>query len=490
LKSVFFLFTNLGVSGTPTHICYNLIVKNKKHLLKTIGSVIGVAILLVAFSFFSLWLVKKIRAGLEDLMKEKFISQVSLEDDYDIGVKIDPGESDFKEAGLVSAFFTDLFSGTGWVNKEKTTAYQDKIVTAFTFPPKFEWRRVSELDVSDEEMMRIGVRQSDGSDLRCIGSECLVQKDEKLYFTPKSFLASYNNSRYEIELPLEERNVVSVSIGSLETKWLVGVVEQKGGEYIGRVYVFENGDFEGLFENGDIFRSRYKGQIGFGGDDDNFLVIYGAYEGQAYHVKENNRKIDISRFFGIRVMDNGFEPVVIKQGDGKDAIWYIGSNTSGVPKLLKLFQNGTNDIVGAVDLTNSLISSEAWRVNFYPFGNNRLRAEVVTIEGNSRFWEFVDQGFEKSEKREIVSVNINNYPAEVRYVSIEKMEISEAGADISFYVSNDGNNWVEISNNEEIKFADREGRRLFWRAEFEPEGSIEKSPFLGSLQFKYLVKFL
>lgn len=39
--------------------------------------------------------------------------------------------------GLVSASFSDLFSGVGWLDEEKTTMYHDKNATAFLFEPRF-----------------------------------------------------------------------------------------------------------------------------------------------------------------------------------------------------------------------------------------------------------------------------------------------------------------------------------------------------------------
>lgn len=470
--------------------------ENKERVFKIAGVVVVAMILLLAFSIFSSWLAEKAKLGLEGLISRQTVSRIVLEDGREVGARIGAWEEPKKdeevmEAGLVTASFTDLFSGVGWLNQEETTAYHDRIVTAITFPPRFEWKRIDKLNVPDSDIARIGFRRTDGSDARCIGKECLVQKDGKLYFVPESFLPSYNNLKYQVSFPEEERNIVQVSIGSLENKWLVGTVEQQAGEYVGRVYFFNNGRFENLFSDGAAFRSRYQGRIGFGGDDDDFLVIYGGYEGQAYHVRDGLERKDISRFFGIRVMDDGFEPVVIKMGKGRNSVWYVGSNTAGTPKLLKLFQNGTDEIAGAVDLTKSLFPGGVERASFYPFGKTGvLRAEVKDVEGESRFWEFTDRGFEKTEAKKVVSVNINNYPAEVRYASIGRTELSEEGGKISFYISNNGRDWTRVSEGEEIKFSDEHGRHLLWRAELEPNGDDEKAPFLDTLQIKYLVKFL
>ncbi len=41
--------------------------------------------------------------------------------------------------------FTELFSGTGWLNKEKTDVYQDQKLSSISFPPDYEWQEVSAL---------------------------------------------------------------------------------------------------------------------------------------------------------------------------------------------------------------------------------------------------------------------------------------------------------------------------------------------------------
>ncbi|MDO8664127.1 MAG: hypothetical protein Q7K44_01035 [Candidatus Liptonbacteria bacterium] len=41
--------------------------------------------------------------------------------------------------------FTELFSGTGWMNKEKTDVYQDPKLSSISFPPDYEWQEVPAL---------------------------------------------------------------------------------------------------------------------------------------------------------------------------------------------------------------------------------------------------------------------------------------------------------------------------------------------------------
>ena len=41
--------------------------------------------------------------------------------------------------------FTELFSGTGWLNQEKSNVYQDQKLSSISFPPDYEWKEVPEL---------------------------------------------------------------------------------------------------------------------------------------------------------------------------------------------------------------------------------------------------------------------------------------------------------------------------------------------------------
>jgi len=459
-------------------------------VLTRVLAILGVIALLVVFLLFIRWAVGQIRIGIDLFMREQFISRFESQDGAPVGTRLDP---EIRDASLVYSSFSDSFSGVGWLNQEETNVYQDRVVTAMTFPPRFEWRRVSRLNVPEDVVLRVGSRRSDGSVLRCLDGRCLVQKGEDIFFVSEEFLASYDNGRYRVELPsvYGNRNVVKVSIGALETRWLVGIVEQRGGEYIGRVYYFypENEVFEEVSES-LVFKSRYQGRIGFGGDDESFLVVYGAYEGQGYHVKEGELH-DITRFFGIRVMDDGFEPLVIKQGKGTASTWYVVSNTRGTPKFVKLFQNETEDIVGAVDLTNSLFAGDIESALFYPFRENGdLRGRLVDASGSEEFWEFEDQGFVKTEGKDVVSVNINNYPAEIRYATIDRLSFSDKGADVAFYLSNNEKDWIKTGPGVEVEFPDPKGRQLLWRLEMDPKGSNFVAPYIDKLGIQYWVKFL
>ncbi len=41
--------------------------------------------------------------------------------------------------------FTELFSGTGWVNQDKTSVYQDQTLSSISFPPDYGWQEIPAL---------------------------------------------------------------------------------------------------------------------------------------------------------------------------------------------------------------------------------------------------------------------------------------------------------------------------------------------------------
>lgn len=400
---------------------------------------------------------------------------------------------------LISSSFTDLFSGPGWLDQGRTTMYLDRLTTAFTFPPKYSWQKSN---LSTSQVDRFVKLDSQGADTRCLPAQaglkgkCLSQKGIALIF---------NGQNLPLPQSLAGKNIVNISIGALDTKWVIGVVTKEGAGYSGWVFYFDGVKYEkipGIVDN-PILTSKYIGILGFGGNDDDWLLIYGSYEGIAYHVRDGQKPQDISRFFGIRVMNNGFAPMIIRSQIANCkleikncAMWYVFSATNGTPKFIKLFQNGTAHIEGAIDLTGNILSvgqdgvSPASFVPLKSAGANPVLVALLKRGGLEEIWEFTDLGFEKEKQYDIASNNINNYPAEVRSVKLTEYDLSLIGGDIVFYVSNDGEAWQKIGLNDEVEFSKSDGRKLLWKATITPTGPNDTSPFLDRIRLDYKVKFL
>ena len=381
--------------------------------------------------------------------------------------------------GLNHSSFSDTFSGTGWINEGATTMYQDKSATAFMFPPKFDWARADNANQNN-----FVERKEDGGDTRCLGNKCLIQRGLNIFFKDGE-----GAPEAKIILPAElKTGLVNVSIGNLDDVWLVGGVIKDGSNFRGNVFYFDGNKFADLGVN---ISSQYEGVIGFGGSNSDWLITYGAYEGVSFRVQDGEFT-DISNFLERRIMDGGFQPAVLKTGLGDNTRFYIFSLTEGKPKLVKLFQNGESNIQGVVDLSPLLFTAQTKTASFYinPSNSDILFAKVATGLSQNEFWKFTDKGFNKSKKLEIVSANINNYPAEVRTARISEIDFSNFGAKPTFYLSNDGDDWEKVAIGEDVVFDNKSGRELRWRAIFYPKRGAEMTPFLDRIRLDFQVKFL
>lgn len=397
---------------------------------------------------------------------------------------------------LTLSSFSDLFSGTGWLDMSRTTLYQDERVTALTFPPRFEMKPIGMAEVEFRE------RRADGSDMLCVWNDCLIEKNGALFFVPFVERHAYADTRYALPPPasVASLKISSLSIGKLETVWLVGAVVEQAGEYEGHIFVFDGARYSPAFDAATApLTSRYSGTLGFGGADNDWLVVYGGYEGIAYRIRGNNQSsiiTDHSNLLGIRVMENGFQPVVLRskiENCGLKiencTVWYVGSVTEGKPKLIKLFENGDGVIAGALDLTRDV----------FPIGTNAAALatdgagrRVVKLKiGDEVAWrEFRDLGFVKDSAREAVSKNLNTYTnAEVRRATITEFDASHAGGTIELFLSNDGVIWLPAVVGEEVVFPNPSGTALLWKARVVPTGADDISPFLDFLNIQFWARF-
>lgn len=386
-------------------------------------------------------------------------------------------------AGLTYAGFSDLFSGVGWLDQDKTTMYRDNMTTAFTFPPKYEWNETNPSFSTRSKLESL----TNGS--ATIGNKTLSVNNN---------LLSLNGSIVSFPTEINGLQIDNISVVSLDTKWLVGIVIKVSGGYEGHIYSFNGSDFSKI--NTNLFISQYKGVFGFGGTDNDWIALYGAYRGIAVHAScqslvLNCELTDISRFFDYRIMNSGFTPMIIRStfnfslstSNSQSPVWFIYSLTLGNPKLIKLFQNNTSEIQGALDFTPNLIKNVSKAV-FVPEGN-KLIGWVGGLNA-MHFYEFKDLGFDKSNNRFVYSVNISNYPAEVRVARIYREDIATQGANIKLYLSNDNSNWIPVSLKETISFPNQSNKRIYWRADFTPDNNPTTSSFFDFIGIEYYVKFL
>ena len=384
----------------------------------------------------------------------------------------------FEDRDIRQASFGDTFSGRGWLQAEKTTLYHDTSITAFTFPPRVQLKPVEgRTPFSSSSVSLQGSQVSFCIEISCLRNEANTLTIEE------------NGTNRPLALPESVRSetVRAVSIGRLKTKWMVGITVKTEGMYRGLVFSLSGETFTEVF-NGETtpFVSPYSGALGFGGDDRDWIAVYGGYKGMAVRVK-SGEIINLSHFLGIRPMKDGFYPSVVRVPSRELTHWYLFSLSRANPRLIKLFENQEGDISGALDLT-ALLGLD--RFESVALASERNRVFALTREGGrEEMFELIDNGFEKTKKLEAASENINHYPAEVRGVTLSPV-LSRDGAETQFSVSNDGIAWYTVFPEKPFIFPDAHGRSLFWRAEFTPRGSVSLSPFFTEITVSYKVKFL
>ncbi len=388
---------------------------------------------------------------------------------------LEPAPEEYK---TLTSTFDDNFSGVGWLNKEQTTMRQDFSATAFIFPPRIDWRKVDGAAGIEAE--------KNGNIAGCLtDNRCLAKKDLRIFLNEPR-----GGSTREIELPAELRRekLISLSIGALENKWVLGGVFEKDNGYGARVFYFNGTNFAKI----DVsISSPYKGWLGFGGSDNDWLLIYSGYEGLGYRARTSSEGktniTDISRFLGIRLMDGGFEPAIIRA----DVYWYIFSLTNGFPKLIKLFENNSGEIQGVVDLLQFLaLPADAGTISFTPDKSDfrRLSGKIKYRDVREEFWSLSDLGFDKSKALKIVSTDLDNYSLAVTKAKISSLDLSLGGNQADFFLSNNGREWYKTSFDKEVVFPDSNGRELYWKAEFYPSSDPETSVFLDRISLYFYIK--
>ncbi|MCF7820616.1 MAG: hypothetical protein K9M44_04070, partial [Candidatus Pacebacteria bacterium] len=279
----------------------------------------------------------------------------------------------------------------------------------------------------------------------------------------------------------------------------LGAVVGNSYDEAGLVFSFDGNNFSTLIsrETSNKILPKYNrlgGYIGFGGEDDDFLIVYAGYKGIAYQVKDGNF-YDLSQFFGFRVTDPSFIPYVLKTREGNNSTWYIGSLTPNKPKLIKLWQNGTEVIKGALDFSDLIFKNNNLREGisylFLPFTSEK---SVYIISNNSLFI-FSDLGF-KQKDYQAVSVNLqDDGDKNISSAILKDINISEKQAsnlsyvsnlsqdyNLELYLANKKDKWEKVNYKQNYFFKDKKGGELYWKINFNNKlNSKYYSPWLDSV---------
>lgn len=375
------------------------------------------------------------------------------------------------EEQLLSSSFTDLFSGTGWIDTQATTMYHDRVASAFMWTPN--------ISIGGDTTKKSPTLSAKTD--YCVQGKCLSLRDGAVVYEGIS-----------LALPRElERENRTLSLGVINNKWVLGGVVKNTGIYEGYAFFWDGKSFSPICQNAKLFDSKYSGIIAFGGVEDDFLIFFGGYEGKAFRVYHGACE-DISRFFGLRIMNEGFSPHIVRSESGD---WYIGRTDASKALLVKLVNDGSGGIGGIVDLSGFISEPNA---SLSILGAHREQSGETTVDAVLESpnvaplgWRMSDKGFVPVSDGVVASLNLNTYPnSKVRRARIVDADFKEGSTDITFLLSNDGEEWVEARVGDEVKFPNRGGDKLFWRAEFRRDGGGNISPYFKRIRVDFKVKLL
>jgi len=290
---------------------------------------------------------------------------------------------------LIFDSFFDSFANSYQIDSSRTNLYRDNSVTAVYFPPEYTWDSADSATIFKNENKFSEFSFNDFSapayEKRCLKNKCLEQKDNKLYFDDQSI-----NFPQDIKVA----EVAAISLGVLDSNWLVGITLKEGeSDYSGKVYYYDGKNFSALGINGKI-DSPYFGIFGFGGEDADFLITYGAYKGIAYRI-QGKSIINISQFFDYRLMDGGFRSEVIRAEGGGHVNWYVFSLTATRPHLIKLWQDKAGAISGEMEY-QGIFSDGKEKISFafLSADSNKFSLLAKINRGGSYEWKVLnDYGF-------------------------------------------------------------------------------------------------
>lgn len=422
---------------------YKAFKKNWRSMAKTVGFIL--VIYAIVFSLLYLWH----RENIKDLEKvpDPAISHKASA----------PAPAPVPSPKPTSSWlsFGDSFSSNAYLDSGETTMFLDEKMTALIFPPIYDFQKTE----------------------KCSDHSCGLSE-------PVMMDSSSQQKPDHIPPALVKENIVSSSLHKLSSKYIASFIVLENGQENVYAYFFDGNKFSAIVTNSSDVKMKTKygrggGRVAVGGNDDNFVLIYNGYEGMGIHYY-NGEVFDISKFLGLRVSDSGFPPYIIKQGEGRKSVWYILSLNSAKPRLIKLWQNNSEEIVGGHDFSYIFKDSSDKLVAFKSSYKRGELEFLFSSESNEYYLKtFVDKGFDNSQSREALSIDINSSLATVTKAVIREIGLN-GNADI--FLGNTSDNFLQAENGKEVRFK-RPNPELFWKIRFPKSGDKDYSPWLEHINY-------
>ena len=381
--------------------------------------------------------------------------------------------------------FGDHFSGLSYIDLSRLTMNWDKNTTAFTFPPLYNFEKIS-----------AGTNFADSENLTGF-TPYLKVAGKELY---------YRDKKINLPFDLAAENILRINVNLIGKRWLIGIVTGHDYDERGWVYFYdgEKKIFTPLITKTSANRieprfSRLGGAIAFGGETDDFLIVYGGYDGRAFYYYKGVLS-DVSRFFSLRVSDGGFMPQIVSAKNSRGTVFYLCSATENKPKFIKIWPQKSGELIGSLDFSPLIFTGSLSTVStvckidtdsangLKVLLNFKKNDDFNSNNNNFETWRFNDNGFDNSRDREVVSFDLGqNRGKKITSAIISAIGIFSDPLTVELFFANANNNWQKISPSEWVVFK-TPTNSLFWRATFKAEPSDSAySPWfdhINSLDYK------
>ena len=440
--------------------------KNKKrlYLRKLIFIIIGLLVLILLFGGGYLWLRRH----------EIAPSSVSAP-------TTKTGANNNAQSPEYWTSFTDLFSGTAWLDQSQTTLAHDTSGMVLTFAPDLEWQKLG--NCQDPNIGAICQQIDEANRKNEAGPHCLTDgrclslQDGQIIYQKKV-----------VPLPVtSDEQLVNVAITPLGERWIVvGVKVIAPEQYQPLAWWFDGSNFSVINLASKV--SNYLGQLAIGGSPDNFLILYSAEDGLAWQVRGDEIR-DISYYFGFRVNNHGFKPAILQVNLNDDILWFVFDRSASQARLLKFWQNGSPWIEAMTNLSSKLpVPSSAAIFTVNSLTPLTLRAKLVDMEGQSSVWLLTDKGFIlPSPAGQVTSVNLTSYSvAKAKIVGAKVADMLGGWSQFNnqLFLSTDGQTWQPVNLGQRINFPSPVDS-LWWRWQVSPTANKQRSPCLKTITINY-----
>jgi len=376
--------------------------------------------------------------------------------------------------------FSDLFSGTAWLDLEQTNLTRDQVGMVFTFKPNIEWQFLGDCSIMESRCQEINVQPT--KQQFCLNNKaqnCLEIKNKQLIYQQRPLI-----------LPIsDQERLVNLTVESFADRWLIAAVQKITEEqYQPKVWWFDGYDFKEIKLLDDVGKtvvSKYLGQMAIGGRTDSILILYSADDGLAWQVNGSEVR-ELSHFFGLRVNGGGFAPKIVYLGQGQDTVWYVFDQAGQQARLIKFWHNGTSWIEGGVDLTASL-PSDSQAVYLTADSNNNLTAKIIAGTGQASLWLMLDHGFIAPSSSQVTSVNLTVYDRvkpQIVGAVVAGAVGGWSGLANQWSLSTDGDNWQSVQLGQRLNFQ-QPVSQLWWRWQVQPNANAYLSPCLKMITINY-----